>query len=247
MAAVAASRLPATHRVVVVLPTYDERDNLELIVAKILGALPLADVWVVDDNSPDGTGELADEIAARDERVRVFHRSGKLGLGTAYSESFRRALAAGYEYIVEMDADFSHDPAVLPDLVSAAQHADLVLGSRYVRGGSTPDWSFSRRCISRVGNIVAHLVLRLPLHDATTGYRVFSARALQALQLNETNLQGYGFQIETAYQCHRAGLLVHEHPITFVDRRVGQSKMSSAIVLEALLYVLRRRLAGTGP
>jgi dolichol-phosphate mannosyltransferase len=146
-----------------------------------------------------------------------------------------------------MDADFSHDPAVLPDLVSAAQHADLVLGSRYVRGGSTPDWSFSRRCISRVGNIVAHLVLRLPLHDATTGYRVFSARALQALQLNETNLQGYGFQIETAYQCHRAGLLVHEHPITFVDRRVGQSKMSSAIVLEALLYVLRRRLAGTGP
>lgn len=243
MAVLAADTFPAARRVLVVLPTYNERDNLEMIVARILVALPTGDLWIVDDSSPDGTGDLAEEIAARQERVSVFHRPGKLGLGTAYSESFRRALEAGYDYVVEMDADFSHDPAALPELLAAAEDADLVLGSRYVPGGETPDWSFSRRCISRVGNVVAHVVLGLPLNDATTGYRVFSARALRALQFDETNLKGYGFQIETAYQCHRAGLRVHEHPIVFMDRRVGKSKMSRAIVLEALLYVFRRRFA----
>lgn len=245
MAILAVDTSPAGRRVLVVLPTYNERDNLEMIVARILGALPLADVWIVDDSSPDGTGELAEEIATRSERVHVFHRPGKMGLGTAYSESFRRALEEGYDYVVEMDADFSHDPTVLPDMLASAENADLVLGSRYVPGGTTPDWSLSRRCISRVGNVVAHIVLGLPLHDATTGYRVFSARALRALQLDESNLKGYGFQIETAYQCHRAGLRVREHPIVFVDRRVGKSKMSRAIVLEALLYVFRRRFVSS--
>ncbi len=245
VAAIAADSVPGTKRVLIVLPTYNERENLEIMVARVLGVLPTAHLWIVDDNSPDGTGELAETIAARNERVRVFHRPGKLGLGTAYAESFGRALAAGYDYVVEMDADFSHDPAALPELLAAAQHTDLVLGSRYVPGGSTPDWSLSRRCISRIGNVMARTVLRLPVQDATTGYRVFNARALQTLRFDESSLRGYGFQIETAYQCHRAGLKVLEHPITFVDRRVGQSKMSRAIVLEALMYIVRRRLRGT--
>ncbi len=227
--------------VLVVLPTYNERDNIEAIVRRILAAVPSADLWVVDDNSPDGTGSLADALAASDPRVTVFHRPGKAGLGTAYTESFSRALELGYDYIVEMDADFSHDPAVLPDLLSDARHADLVLGSRYVPGGSTPNWSLLRRGISHIGNIVARALLGLPVHDATTGYRVFRKGALERIHLQGIQLQGYGFQIESVYQCHRAGLRIHEHPIRFYDRREGHSKMSRAIVGEALLYVFERR------
>jgi dolichol-phosphate mannosyltransferase len=229
-------------RTLVVLPTYNERENLEPIIARILDALPSATVWIVDDNSPDGTGLLADELAKVEPRIEVYHRPGKLGLGTAYAESFRRALRAGYDYVVEMDADFSHDPDVLPDLITAARQADLVLGSRYIPGGSTPNWGLTRRLISKIGNIVVRSVLGCPLHDTTTGYRVFSQRALSTLQLDRTNLRGYGFQIETAYQCYLAGLRIGEYPIVFTDRRYGKSKMSRAIVLEALVYVFRRRL-----
>jgi dolichol-phosphate mannosyltransferase len=232
---------PSTNRILVVLPTYNERDNLEPMVCGILTALPAADLWVVDDTSPDGTGALADELAATSDRIQVFHRPGKMGLGTAYAESFRRALQEEYDYVIEMDADFSHDPDVLPELITAARDADLVLGSRYVHGGATPDWSFSRRLLSRAGNLVARSVLAFPIHDATTGYRVFSRRALAVLHWEGANLKGYGFQIETAYQCYRAGLRIREYPIIFAERRRGQSKMSRAVVLEALAYVFRRR------
>jgi dolichol-phosphate mannosyltransferase len=228
---------------VVVLPTYDERQNIQAIVPAILDAAPDVQVWIVDDNSPDGTGDLADALAASDARIRTFHRPAKAGLGTAYIESFHRALAEGYDFVVEIDADFSHDPGILPDLLRAAQTSDLVLGSRYVPGGSTPDWTLPRRIISHVGNVVARSVLGLPVHDSTTGYRVFNRRALQNLQLEGIRLQGYGFQIETVYQTHRSGLVISEYPICFRDRRQGQSKMSRGIVVEALLYVFRRRFS----
>jgi dolichol-phosphate mannosyltransferase len=231
---------------VVVLPTYDERENIEAIVPAVLAAVPTAHVWIVDDNSPDGTGKLADRLAAADSRVTVFHRPGKAGLGTAYVESFHRALSDGYDFVVEMDADFSHDPAILPDLLAAARSADLLLGSRYVAGGSTPDWTLPRRVISYVGNVVARYVLGIPVHDSTTGYRVFNRRALESLHLAGIRLQGYGFQIETVYQVHQTGLRIVEYPICFKDRRQGQSKMSRGIVIEALLYVFRRRFSQPG-
>lgn len=232
-----------TPRTVVVIPTYNERDNIQEIVPSILASEPSCAIWIVDDNSPDGTGRLAEELAAGSDRIRVFHRPGKAGLGTAYIESFQRALQEGYEFVVEMDADFSHDPTALPSLLAMARDADVVLGSRYVPGGSTPDWALPRRIISRVGNVVARLFLGIPVHDATTGYRVFNRKALESLHLEGINLQGYGFQIETIYQCHKAGLIIREYPICFIDRRLGHSKMSRAIVIEALLYVFRRRLS----
>lgn len=228
-------------RVLVVIPTYDERENIQAIVPVILQALEDGEVWIVDDDSPDGTGHVADRLAAASARVRAFHRPGKFGLGTAYAESFSRALDEGYDLVVEMDADFSHDPAMLPALIAAAQSADLVLGSRYVPGGSTPDWTLPRRIISQVGNLVARHVLGIPVRDATTGFRVFTRRALAGMRLEGIRLQGYGFQIETVFQCHRRGLRIREYPICFIDRRQGQSKMSRAIVFEALLYVFRRR------
>lgn len=235
--------MTAAARIVVVIPTYNEHENIETIVPAILGVLPTMEVWVVDDNSPDGTGALADALASRDGRIRVFHRSGKAGLGTAYIESFQRALKEGFDFVVEMDADFSHDPSALPDLLSMAESCDLVLGSRYVPGGSTPDWTLPRRIISHVGNVVARFVLAIPVNDSTTGYRVFSRRTLDTLHLDGIRLQGYGFQIETVYQSHRAGLKIREFPICFKDRRQGHSKMSRAIVFEALKYVFRRRFA----
>ena len=230
-----------TPSVLVVLPTYNEKDNVRPITKAVLAALPEADIWIVDDNSPDGTGSIADELAGEYHRVRAVHRSGKAGLGTAYLESFNRALSEGYEYVVTMDADFSHDPTILPALLTDATRCDLVVGSRYVPGGSTPDWVWYRRMLSRVGNLVATTTLGLPVHDATTGYRVFDRNALQEMRLDAMGLQGYGFMVETIYQCHQARLRILEHPITFIDRRKGHSKMSRAIILEALLYVFRRR------
>lgn len=227
--------------VLVVLPTYNERENVRPITGAVLEALPSSDIWIVDDNSPDGTGRIADELAAEDHRVRAVHRSGKAGLGTAYLESFNQALAEGYKYVVTMDADFSHDPKILPDLLYDASKCDLVVGSRYVPGGSTPDWVWYRKMLSRVGNLVATVTLGLPVHDATTGYRVFNRNALREMRLEAMGLQGYGFMVETIYQCHQAKLRILEHPITFIDRRQGHSKMSRAIILEALVYVVRRR------
>ena len=199
---------------------------------------------VIDDASPDGTGALVDELAARDPRVHVLHRAGKLGLGTAYVRGFRYAIAEGYDLVFEMDADFSHDPRYLPGFFAAAQQADLVIGSRYIAGGGTPNWSPGRKLISGGGNAFARLVLGIPIHDCTGGYRCYRVAALRTLNLEAISAQGYAFQVELAYNMWKSGYRWREIPIIFEDRRVGQSKMSRTIFVEALLWVLKARLTG---
>jgi dolichol-phosphate mannosyltransferase len=226
-------------RACVVLPTYNERENLPLIVPLILEAAPQIDVLVVDDNSPDGTGAVADQIALREPRVRVLHRPRKEGLGRAYLAGFARALAAGYGRILEMDADFSHDPARLPALLAA--DADVALGSRYVPGGGTVNWGLGRRMLSRGGSLYARAILGLHVCDLTGGFKCFRREVLERLDLASVRSSGYAFQIELTYRALRRGFRVVEVPITFVDRRVGQSKMSRRIVAEALWMVWKLR------
>jgi dolichol-phosphate mannosyltransferase len=233
---------PVGQRPVVVLPTYNERENLVPIVKAIQEQLPQASIWIVDDNSPDGTGQLADDLASQDDRIEVFHRPAKLGLGTAYVEAFRHALERDFDAVIEMDADFSHDPRYLPALLAGLQEADFVLGSRYVEGGGTQNWSRARQAISRGGNIVAQLGLGVKTRDATGGYRAFRRSTLQQLHLEDLRLRGYGFQIEVVYQIEHRGLHIKEIPIVFVERVAGQSKMSKDIAFEAFLHILRRRL-----
>jgi len=204
--------------------------------------LPQADIMVIDDGSPDGTADLVDKAAAADPHISVLRRQKKLGLGLAYINGFRNALAKDYEAILCMDCDFSHDPAVLPKFVEALADNDFVIGSRYIPGGSTPDWKLTRRLISRVGNLTARALLSVPIKDCTTGYRGYRREALQKLEFDKIKLTGYGFMIETAYQNYLNGMRIKEIPITFIDRRVGTSKMSGAIVQEALFYVLKLRL-----
>jgi dolichol-phosphate mannosyltransferase len=227
----------------VVLPTYDEAENLPAISAAILAAVPEAVLLVVDDNSPDGTGRIADSLAAGDPRIRVHHRPGKAGLGRAYLDGFRVALGGGAEVLLQMDADWSHDPAVLPGLVSpiATDRADLVIGSRYVRGGRVLDWGLSRRLISRMGSLFAQAVLGLRQHDLTGGFKAWRASTLTAIPFDGVHAGGYVFQIEMTLRASRAGARITEIPITFRDRRVGRSKMSRRIVVEALLVVIRLR------
>jgi dolichol-phosphate mannosyltransferase len=229
----------------VILPTYNERENLPTIVPAILAQGPEFEVLVVDDNSPDGTGKLADSLAASESRVSVLHRDGKRGLGTAYVAGFKHALAYGYDYVFEMDADFSHDPADLPRLAAAASRADVVIGSRWVPGGGTRNWSWLRTFISRGGSIFARTVLGLNVADLTSGFKCFRREVLAALNLDAIGSNGYAFQVEVNYLCARRGYRIAEVPIVFVDRRVGKSKMSSTIVLEAMLMVLRYRLFGS--
>jgi dolichol-phosphate mannosyltransferase len=224
-------------RVLVVVPTYNERDNLELIAGRLHAAVPDAHLLVVDDNSPDGTGKIADELADRDERVHVLHRQGKSGLGAAYVAGFGWAREQGYDVVVEMDADGSHAPEQLPRLLAALENADLVLGSRYVPGGSVVNWPKSRELLSRGGNLYTRLLLRLPLQDATGGYRAYRRTVLDALPLAEISSQGYCFQVDLAWQAWRQGHRVVEVPITFVERERGESKMSRKIVAEALWRV----------
>jgi dolichol-phosphate mannosyltransferase len=226
----------------VVIPTYNEAENIGLLIPKIL-AHPRLRVLVVDDGSPDGTGALVGELAAAEPRVGLLSRAGKQGLGSAYIAGFRRALAEGAEFIFEMDADFSHDPRYLPELLAAAEAgADLVIGSRYVRGGGTTDWGLARRFISRGGNIYAGIILGLPVADATGGFRCYRRRALAGVDLGKVRSNGYAFQIEMAYRTLKAGFRIAEVPIIFPDRRVGQSKMSRRIVAEALVNVWKLRL-----
>ncbi|HET7846121.1 MAG TPA: polyprenol monophosphomannose synthase [Acidimicrobiia bacterium] len=225
-----------TERVTVVIPTYNERENLSPIVAAVTEQGYR--VLVVDDSSPDGTGELADGIAAEDPLVTVIHRSAKQGLGPAYAAGFDQALGAGADIIVEMDADFSHDPADLPRLVAAVEEgADMAIGSRYVKGGSTPDWPVSRQAISRGGNLYARIMLGLPVKDATAGFRAMRSGALQTLPYRSAEASGYGFQVEMAWRAHQHGLTIVEVPITFRDRTRGTSKMGTGIVLEAMKLV----------
>ena len=227
----------------VVLPTYDEADNVGPITAAILAALPEARVLIVDDSSPDGTGAIADGLAAADQRIRVRHRAAKQGLGRAYLDGFGIALEGGASIVVQMDADFSHDPAVLPDLIRpvVGDAADLVIGSRYTRGGGVVDWGLGRRLISRGGSLFARTVLGLGLHDLTGGFKAWRAETLAAVPFDGVHAGGYVFQIEMTFRASRLGARIREIPITFRDRRVGQSKMSRRIVIEALLVVIQLR------
>ncbi len=227
----------------VVLPTYDEADNIGPVSAAILAALPGVTLLVVDDGSPDGTGELADALAATDPRVRVRHRRAKQGLGRAYLDGFAIALEGGAERVVQMDADFSHDPAVLPTLIAPleADEADLVIGSRYTAGGGVVDWGIGRRIISRGGSRFARIVLGLPANDLTGGFKGWRAATLAGIPFDGVHAGGYVFQIEMTFRADRAGARIREVPITFRDRRVGQSKMSRRIVVEALVVVVQLR------
>jgi dolichol-phosphate mannosyltransferase len=236
----------------VVLPTYNEADNLGPIAGAILEQLPGATVLVVDDASPDGTGRLADDLASADPRVRVRHRAAKHGLGRAYLDGFGIALAAGAAVVVQMDADLSHDPAVLPTLIAPilGDRADLVIGSRYVSGGGVADWGLARRLVSRGGSRFARIVLDLRPHDLTGGYKAWRATTLRSIPFDGVHAGGYVFQIEMTYRASRLGARVDETPIVFQDRRLGQSKMSRRIIVEALVVVLALRwdeLRGRGP
>jgi dolichol-phosphate mannosyltransferase len=235
--------LAAGRGVWVVLPTYNERDNLEPIASAILAALPEASLLVVDDGSPDGTGQLADTIAAREPRVSVLHRPGKQGLGVAYRDGFRWVLERPEtRAVVQMDADFSHDPATLPRLLAPLmRNADLVLGTRYMNGGETVGWPVARKLISRGGTLFARTVLLLPYRDLTGGYKAWRRELLDAIRLRETAGSGYGFQIETTWWAHRRGARIVQVPITFRERVAGASKMSGGIVREALILVLKLR------
>jgi glycosyltransferase involved in cell wall biosynthesis len=241
----------APGRVLVVVPTYNEVANLEPILGRLMDAVPEAHALVVDDRSPDGTGELAEKLAVGDARLHVLHRPGKLGLGPAYVAGFRWGRARGYDVLVEMDADGSHAPEQLPRLLDALQDADLVLGSRYVAGGEVTDWPAHRLLLSRAGNRYTRWALRLPLADATGGYRAARAALIDRLPFEDVASQGYCFQVDWAWRAWRDGARVVEVPITFTERTYGRSKMSGSIVREALVRVtvwgLRDRLADRLP
>jgi dolichol-phosphate mannosyltransferase len=221
-----------------VLPTYDEAENVEAMVAAVRGVLPESRrVLVVDDNSPDGTGEIADRLAVEHADVEVLHRPRKEGLGPAYLAGFRRALAGGAELVLEMDCDFSHDPAYLPRMLDAARNADLVLGSRYVAGGGVSEWGPMRRAVSRGGSAYARIVLGVAVRDLTGGFKCFRREVLEAIDLDSVDARGYAFQVEMTYRAIQAGFRVVEVPIVFRERRVGASKMSRGIVAEAIWRV----------
>ncbi len=229
-------------RAVVIVPTYNESDNLGKLVERVLAQDPRLDILVVDDGSPDGTGAIADRIAAENPRVNAIHRASKLGLGTAYIAGFRWALARDYEYIFEMDADFSHDPRKLPEFLEAIKNADLVLGSRYQHGQvNVVNWPMSRLFLSYSANIYARAVTGTPVFDATGGYKCFRRKVLESIDLDEIQSNGYAFQIEMTFRAWKKGFRVLEIPIVFVDRTVGQSKMSKQIVREAVWMVWRLR------
>ncbi len=231
-----------TQRVLIITPTYNERDNLETFLSLVFGALSTAHVLVVDDNSPDGTGKLADEIAARDPRVKVLHRAGKMGLGTAYLAGFRWALQADYEIVFEMDTDLSHDPKYIPAFLDALRGgADLVIGSRNIEGGGVEGWGAGRHLLSKGGSLYARTILGVKVRDLTAGYKAFTRRALEALELDRVQSNGYSFQIELTFRLLQKGLKVVEIPTVFVDRRVGQSKMSRSIFAEAIGMVWKLR------
>ena len=228
-------------RMVMVVPTYNEADNLEWIVARVRAAVPAADVLVVDDGSPDGTGQIADRLAAADPQVQVVHRDQKAGLGAAYLHGFEAALSRGYDVIGEMDADGSHQPEQLPGLLAALRDSDLVLGSRWVPGGSVVNWPLSRKALSRGGNLYTRLLLGIPVRDATGGFRLFRRSTLEAIDLGSVESVGYCFQADLAWRAVQAGLRVREVPIEFIERERGESKMSPAVATESL-----KRITGWG-
>jgi glycosyltransferase involved in cell wall biosynthesis len=236
-------------RIVLVLPTYNERDNLPLMVAAIQSLPAPIHMLIVDDNSPDGTGALADALAAANPTVQVIHRPGKLGLGTAYTTGFQAALAQGADLILTMDADFSHDPKYLPALLEASRRFDLVIGSRYVPGGGVRHWGRQRQALSRSANMAAHRVLGLRARDCTAGFRCYRRAVLEAINPATIRANGYSYLIEMLFRCQRAGFSIGEVPIIFVDRRLGRSKISQNEIFRAVVTVLRlsfRRLGERG-
>lgn len=232
-----------TDKTLIIVPTYNEKENLPLLAQAVFEVVPQVHILVVDDGSPDGTGELADELAAKDERIQVMHRTAKEGLGKAYVAGFHWALERDYEFVFEMDCDFSHRPEHLPDFLAAAQKADLVLGSRYIKGGGTENWGLMRKFISRGGNIYAQTILGLPYKDLTGGFKCFRRRVLEALDLNNLYSFGYAFQIELTYRAHKKGFNIAQVPIIFPDRTRGESKMSGKIFKEAFVTVWKLRKA----
>ncbi|OQX88739.1 MAG: dolichyl-phosphate beta-D-mannosyltransferase [candidate division Zixibacteria bacterium 4484_93] len=229
------------NRFLVVMPTYNERENIERIVTEVLSQDDRIDMLIVDDNSPDGTGEIADRFASENKRINVLHRAGKLGLGSAYVSGFYWALERGYELIFEMDADFSHKPEYLPEFIRVAKEYDLVLGSRYIKGGGVKNWPFKRWALSYFANLYVRMVTGLPVHDATGGFKCFRREALGSLDLSQVKSDGYAFQIELSYKLWRKGFRLKEIPIIFEDRLLGESKISRGIIKEAFFLVWKLR------
>ena len=229
-------------RILIVTPTYNERENLETFVSRLHAVTPAVDVLVVDDSSPDGTGDLADTLAKGDPRIHVLHRAGKLGIGTAYIAGFEYALREGYDVVFEMDTDLSHDPRYVPDFLRALEAgADVVIGSRNVAGGGVEGWGVGRHLLSKGGSLYSRTILGLRVRDLTSGYKAFTRRALEGIDLRSVRSEGYSFQIELTYRALRRGFRVTEVPIVFVDRRAGQSKMSRRIFAEAVAMVWKLR------
>ncbi len=228
-------------KILIIIPTYNEKENLRLLLEEVFQRVPGVHVLVVDDNSPDGTGDEAESLSRQDSRIHVMHRQGKQGLGTAYVAGFRWALERSYEFVFEMDCDFSHQPKFLPAFLEAAEKADLVLGSRYISGGGTENWGLMRKFISYGGNFYARTVLGLPFKDVTGGFKCFRRAVLEKMPFDELLSTGYSFQIELTTRAHRMGYRIAEVPIVFPDRTRGASKMSGAIFKEAFVNVLKLR------
>ena len=225
-----------------VIPTYNEHENIEKLATEVLSMDNSIHILIVDDNSPDGTGELADRMAAADDRIHVLHRKGKLGLGSAYREGFRLAIDQGADYIVEMDADFSHDPAILPRFFEKMSEYDLVIGSRYLNGVSVVNWPLRRLMLSYFASVYTRVITGLRISDCTSGFKCFNRKVLEAIDLNRIRSDGYSFQIEMNYRCVEKGFRVGEVPIIFIDRHAGSSKMSKKIVREAVIMVWKLKL-----
>ena len=229
-------------RTIVIIPTYNDCENVPNLVSALLREAPFLELFVIDDGSPDGTGEVADFLAEETDRVRVLHRASKLGLSTAYMAGFKYALNHGYDYVVQMDADFSHRPQDLPRLLQALRSADMVIGSRNIPGGRTETWSLLRRYISKGGSFYARSVLNLPIRDCTSGFKCFRREVLETVDFARVRSDGYGFQVEMNHLCHRAGFQIAEVPIVFPDRTAGRSKMSLQIISEAAWLVVKLRI-----
>jgi len=227
----------------IIIPTYNEGENLPRLMDEIFEVDPSVHLLIVDDNSPDGTGDMADQRAETDSRVFAIHREGKLGLGTAYIAGFKWALERHYQFIFEMDADFSHQPKYIPEFLARAEDADVVLGCRYIKGGGTVDWGWWRKFISKGGNLYARIILWLPYKDLTGGFKCFRREVLESLELDAVQSVGYAFQIELTYRAHKKGFRIVQNPIIFPDRMAGESKMSGNIVREAMFNVIKLRFA----
>lgn len=229
-------------KILVIIPTYNEKENIEAIVTAALAGHNMADVLIVDDNSPDGTGEIADRLSSQNPRVHVIHRKGKEGLGRAYVDGFKFALQRDYEYIFEMDADFSHDPKYIPLFLDHMNRADLIIGSRYISGVNVINWPMPRLLLSYFANVFARVVTGLPLRDSTGGFKCFRRKVLESINLDEIGSDGYSFQIEMSFKAWKMGFRLYEMPIVFYDRRLGSSKMSGKIVREALWLIWKMRI-----